>query len=141
MYLVVKSFHIISIISWMAGMLYLPRLFIYHHGVGKESEMGLKFGLMEKRLLYYIMWPAMISSVVTGVWLSIETGDLGKSVWLHVKLLFVIILVCCHMLMNRWWYKFKTDTSFVSQLWLRIFNECITFCMIFIVFLVVLRPF
>ncbi len=104
MYLWVKAFHIISIIAWMAGMLYLPRLYVYHAGVALGSETSDLFKTMERRLLRYIINPAMISTWIFGVWLVIIVGfDTVKiEGWFHAKLALLVIMQLIHALLARY---------------------------------------
>ncbi len=139
-YLIIKSLHIIAIISWMAGMLYLPRLFVYHAGVAAGSEASEMLKVMERRLLRYIINPAMIASYIFGIMLIIEL-DAMKQGWLHAKLTLVIFLTVAHHLLARHFKAFREDRNTKSQKYFRILNEVPTVLMIGIVFLVVLKPF
>jgi len=113
LYLYVKAFHVISIIAWMAGLLYLPRLFVYHSCANVGSEQSETFKLMENRLLRYIMNPAMIASWVFGLLLLFHYGVINWSVdiWFHVKFLLVIVLTGYHMVLARWRRLFAQDTN------------------------------
>ena len=132
--------HIISVISWMAGLLYLPRLFIYHVEAKRGSELSETFKTMERRLLRAIMTPAMIASWVFGLWLAyiIEAFSEG---WFHGKLLLVILMSVAHMAMARWRKDFEKDNNVRSAKYFRIANEVPTLLMIAIVVLVVVKPF
>jgi len=131
--------HIISVISWMAGLLYLPRLFIYHVEAKRGSELSETFKIMERRLLRAIMTPAMIASWVFGLWLAyiIEAFSEG---WFHGKLLLVILMSVAHMAMARWRKDFEQDNNVRSAKYFRIANEVPTLLMIAIVVLVVVKP-
>jgi len=140
MYEWIKALHIIAVISWMAGMLYLPRLFVYHceaEGGSKQSE---TFKLMERRLLKAIINPAMIVTWLAGLFLA-WSGHWFSSSWLHAKLALVIILSGVHGFFSRWVKDFAADRNTRSQKFYRVINEVPTVLMIFIVILVVVKPF
>ena len=139
-YLWVKALHVISIIAWMAGMLYLPRLFVYHSEALAGAQPGETFKLMERRLLRFIMTPALIAAWITGLWLAYEAGFF-KAGWLHAKLLFVILMSGMHGMMSKWVKDFAADRNTKSSRFFRIANEVPTLLMIFIVILVVVKPF
>ena len=142
MYLWIKAIHIISIISWMAGLLYLPRLFVYHCKCEENSELSLTLQIMEKRLLRLIMNPAMIVSLITGFLLVIEVGVSGdNNHWLPLKILLVFGLAGSHMSMAKWRKDFEQNRNVHSERFFRIVNEVPTLLMILIVFLVILKPF
>ena len=140
-----KAFHIIAVISWMAGMLYLPRLFVYHCAAEKGSVQAETFKVMERRLLRAIINPAMIATWVLGLtlaWLGPDSHyGWFASGWLQAKLVFVIILSAIHGLFARWVKAFGADSNQHSQRFYRIINEVPTIIMIVIVILVVLKPF
>jgi protoporphyrinogen IX oxidase len=140
LYLWAKAVHIIAVISWMAGMLYLPRLFIYHCEAEPGSRQSETFKVMEWRLLTIIINPAMVVTWVLGVWLAHDGGWLTAG-WLHAKLALVIALSAVHGLMVRWVRDFGADQNRHSQKFYRIINEVPTVLMIGIVLLVVLKPF
>lgn len=137
----VKALHVISIIAWMAGLLYLPRLFVYHCTVAPGSEASETFKVMERRLLRAIMNPAMIASYVFGVWMLILIPEWFQQGWLHAKLLFVVVLTVSHMLMARWRRAFAEDRNTHPQRFFRIWNEAPTLLMIGIVIFVIVKPF
>lgn len=139
-YEVVLSLHVISVISWMAGMLYLPRIFVYHSDVKVGSEPSELFKIMEAKLLKYIMLPAMISSWVFGLWLAIVFIGF-KGGWLHTKLLLVVLLSACHGYLKVQSKKFANDMRPHTGVFYRYLNEAPTVLMIAIVFLVFLKPF
>ena len=132
--------HIISVISWMAGLLYLPRLFIYHVEAKRGSELSETFKTMERRLLRAIMTPAMIASWVFGLWLAYITEAFSEG-WFHGKFLLVILMSVAHMAMARWRKDFEQDNNVRSAKYFRIANEVPTLLMIAIVVLVVVKPF
>jgi protoporphyrinogen IX oxidase len=141
----IKAFHIIAVISWMAGMLYLPRLFVYHCAAEKGSVQSETFKLMERRLLRAIINPAMIATWVLGLvlaWLGPDSHyGWFMSGWLQGKLVFVLILSAVHGFFARWTRAFAADRNRHSQRFYRIINEVPTILMIIIVILVVLKPF
>ena len=140
MYLWLKAFHIISMVAWMAGMLYLPRLFVYHCEAEPGSKQSETFKIMERRLLRLIINPAMIATWVLGLWLAWE-GGFFKAAWLHGKLALVLALSVVHMFFARWVKDFATDQNRHSQKFYRITNEIPTVLLILIVILAVLKPF
>ena len=140
MYVWIKAFHIIAVISWMAGMLYLPRLFVYHAAVKPRSEQSETFKTMERRLLNYIMTPAMALTWILGIALMIQGQWIGAS-WFHAKFVLVIGLSGIHGLFSRWVADFARDLNRHSQKFFRIVNEIPTVLMIAIVLLAVVKPF
>ena len=140
LYLWLKALHIISLIAWMAAILYLPRLFVYHTGVAVGSEASETFKVMERRLLKAIMTPAMIATWVFGLWLAYE-GGLFKAPWLHAKLALVVLLSGIHGMMAKWVREFAQDRNTRSSKFYRLMNEVPTVLMVVIVLLVVLKPF
>lgn len=142
LYLWIKALHVISVIAWMAGLLYLPRLFVYHTRQAPGSEASETFKVMERRLLKAITTPAMIASFVFGGWLMWE---LGESVWhlgwLHAKLACVVGLTAVHGLLARWQRDFAKDANRRSETFYRVVNEVPTLLMIAIVVLAVVEPF
>ncbi|RCK49103.1 MULTISPECIES: protoporphyrinogen oxidase HemJ [Thalassospira] len=139
-YSIVKSLHVISVIAWMAGLLYLPRLYVYHCEVEPGSEASEKFKIMERRLLRAIMNPAMIASWVFGGYLIHVAGVMSDG-WFHVKLLCVVLMTIAHMMLARYRRAFEADANTKSQKFYRIFNEVPTVLMIIVVFMVIGRPF
>jgi len=140
MYRVLLALHIIAVISWMAGMLYLPRLFVYHCEADAGSRQSETFKVMERRLLKLIINPAMIVTWVLGLWLAWQ-GNWFAAPWLHLKLALVILLSGVHGMMSRYVKDFAADRNRKSQKFYRIFNEVPTVLMILIVLLAVLKPF
>jgi putative membrane protein len=145
MYDWIKAFHIIAVIAWMAGMLYLPRLFVYHCAAEKGSVQSETFKVMERRLLRAIINPAMVATWVLGLWLAWLGPDSRygwfASGWLEAKLLLVLGMSVVHGLYVRWVKAFAADRNQHSQKFYRIINEVPTILMIGIVLLVVLKPF
>ena len=141
MYEWVKALHVISIIAWMAGLLYLPRLFVYHCEVAAGSDTSERFKVMERRLLRAIMNPAMIAAYVFGIAMIVLTPEWMKQGWLHAKLLFVLLLTASHMMMARWRREFAEDRNTRPQRFYRIANEVPTLLMIGIVIFVIVKPF
>ncbi|MDP4840727.1 MAG: protoporphyrinogen oxidase HemJ [Alphaproteobacteria bacterium] len=141
-YLLFKAFHIVSVISWMAGLLYLPRLFMYHCEAEKGSKQSETFKVMEYRLMKIIMMPAMLLSFLFGGILLLVPGVLERPFgWFHGKFLAVLLLAGFHGVMGKWRKDFARDANRKSQSFFRIANEIPTVLMIIIVFLVVLKPF
>jgi protoporphyrinogen IX oxidase len=138
----IKAFHIIAIIAWMAGLLYLPRLFVYHAESKTGSEQSETFKVMERRLLRYITTPAMLASWVLGLALAFSgVIDWSKDGWFHAKLFLVLVLSAYHGLLAKWTKDFALDRNTRSPRFYRIANEVPTLLMILIVILVVVRPF
>jgi protoporphyrinogen IX oxidase len=137
----VKALHIISVISWMAGMFYLPRLFIYHCDADVGSEKSETFKIMERRLLRAIINPAMIASFLFGGALLATPGVIDwASWWIYVKLTLILVLSGMHGLFSRWRKNFEVDRNTLSTTTFRIANEVPTVLMIAIVILVVVKP-
>lgn len=139
-YLWVKAVHVIAIISWMAGMLYLPRLFIYHCDAPKGSQQSETFKVMERRLLQIIINPAMIVSWVLGLWLAWRAGFF-TSPWFHVKLLAALLLSGAHGYFSASVRAFAEDRNEKPPRHWRIVNEVPTILMIVIVVMVIVKPF
>ncbi len=138
----IKAFHIIAIIAWMAGLLYLPRLFVYHAQSKTGSEQSETFKVMERRLLRYITTPAMLASWVLGLTLAFSgVIDWSKGGWFNAKLFLVLLLSAYHGLLAKWTNDFALDRNTRSPRFYRIANEVPTLLMILIVILVVVRPF
>lgn len=135
-----KAVHVIAVISWMAGMLYLPRLFIYHCDAAPSSEMSETFKVMERRLLRIIINPAMIVTWVLGLWLAWRGGHFSAG-WLHAKLALVLALSGVHGFFSASVRRFAEDRNTVTQRQWRLWNEAPTVLMVFIVILVVVKPF
>ena len=140
-YEIIKSLHIISVISWMVGLLYLPRLFVYH----AESEIGTvraeTFKVMERRLLKAIMTPAMIVSFIFGIWLIALNHGLVYETWFQIKFVVVLAMAGCHGKFAKMRRLLENDVQPLSSKTYRVWNEVPTILMIIIIFLAVLKPF
>jgi putative membrane protein len=139
-FLWIKVLHIVAMVAWMAGMLYLPRLFVYHAGVPKNSDQARTFVVMEHRLMRMIMLPALLVTWASGLGLAAYGGFLGQG-WLHGKLLLVIVLTALHGYFGRIRKDFAQDANRHSATFYRVTNEIPTLLLIGIVVLVVLKPF
>jgi putative membrane protein len=140
MYLWLKALHIVAVISWMAGMLYLPRLFVYHAAAEAGSAQSETFKVMERRLLKAIMTPAMIVTWIVGIILMIQ-GQWFTAGWFHAKLVLVLAMTVMHGLLSHWAGEFAADRNRHSQKFYRVANEIPTVLLIGIVILVVVKPF
>ena len=139
-YLLFKSLHLIAVISWMAGLLYLPRIFVYHSENDNEIITSV-FKTMEKKLFYYIMTPAMILSWFFGLILIHEIGfNQLANLWLQLKLLLVILLTIYHFYLGSLLIKFKSDLNKKTSKFYRYINEIPTLLLILIVFIVIFKP-
>ncbi len=140
-YLLFKSLHLISVISWMAGLLYLPRIFVYHAENSDDRKVSDVFKVMEKKLYFYIMTPAMILSWIFGLVLihSIGFQQLGQT-WMLLKIIFVIFLTLYHLYLGKTLNQFKFDQNTHSHKFYRLINEIPTILLIFIVFVVIFKP-
>ena len=140
-YLLFKSLHLISVISWMAGLLYLPRIFVYHAENSDDRKISDVFKIMEKKLYFYIMTPAMILSWIFGLLLihSIGFQQLGQT-WMVLKMIFVILLSLYHFYLGKTLKQFKFDQNTHSQKFYRLINEIPTILLILIVFVVIFKP-
>ena len=143
-YLLFKSIHLIAVVSWMAGLLYLPRIFVYHSEAianNKSEDLISTFKVMERRLFIYIMNPAMIVSWVFGVLLIHTIGvDSFNFLWLQLKLLFVVILTIYHFFLFQCLRKFAENRDTHSPRFYRIINEIPTVLLISIIFVIVFKP-
>jgi putative membrane protein len=140
LYLWLKALHVIAAISWMAGMLYLPRLFVYHCDAEPGSRQSETFKVMERRLLRAIINPAMVATWVLGLWLAWDAG-LFPARWLQAKLFLVLAMSAVHGLLVRYVRDFAFDRNRRSQKFFRVLNEVPTVLMIAIVVLVIVKPF
>ena len=140
-YLLFKSLHLIAVISWMAGLLYLPRIFVYNSQNNNQPIISEVFKVMEKKLFYYIMTPAMILSWAFGLTLIHEIGfdKLGQT-WMILKLLFVVLLTLYHFYLGKILGQFKLDLNKHSHKFYRFINEIPTILLILIVFVVIFKP-
>jgi putative membrane protein len=136
----VKALHIISVIAWMAGMLYLPRLFVYHCAAEVGSVQSETFKVMERRLLRAFINPAMVATWVLGVWL-VWLGGWTFATWFHAKFILVILMSGVHGMLSRYRRDFEADQNRHSERFYRIINEVPTLLMIAIVLLAVIKPF
>lgn len=139
-YLWVKALHVISVIAWMAGLLYMPRLFVYHTQAQVGSNQSETFKVMERRLLRAIMTPAMIASWVFGLWMFIAM-EMWTDGWAHAKLSCVVLLTVSHFFMAKWRKDFEADKNERPESFYRIANEVPTVLMIAIVIFVIVKPF
>lgn len=139
-YLWMKALHVIAIIAWMAGLLYLPRLFVYHVDAPDGSQQSETFKVMERRLLKAIMTPAMLVATLTGFWLAIIVYGFQGG-WLHAKLLFIFVLFGVHGHLAASVRRFANDANMRSSRYWRFMNEVPTLAMIVIVVLVIVQPF
>jgi putative membrane protein len=136
-----KAFHIISMVAWMAGMFYLPRLYVYHTMVTPGSAESERFKVMEYRLMKQIINPAMIATFVFGIILALTPGLIDWSAgWWHVKLLCVLLLTGFHGAASRWRKDFMNDANRRSTKFYRIANEVPTVLLVIIVIMIVVRP-
>jgi protoporphyrinogen IX oxidase len=140
LYVWLKAVHVIAVIAWMAGMLYLPRLFVYHCEAEAGSKQSETFKVMERRLLTVIITPAMVATWALGLWLAWD-GSLFSSHWLHAKLALVVLMSALHGLFVRYVRDFAADRNRHSQRFYRLLNEAPTVLMIGIVILGIVKPF
>jgi protoporphyrinogen IX oxidase len=140
MYEWIKALHVIAVISWMAGMLYLPRLFVYHCEAEPGSKQSETFKVMERRLLKAIINPAMMVTWLAGLYL-VWAGHWYTSPWFHLKFVLVLVMSGVHGAFSRWVKDFAADRNTRSQKFYRIINEVPTALMIGIVILVIVKPF
>lgn len=144
-YLWIKAFHVIAVISWMAGLLYLPRLFVNHCETEPQSALSEAFKGMEERLARIIMQPAMIATLLSGLAMISIPGTsgylAGAGLWIWLKLLFVVGLLGVHIAMMSWKNDFAQDQNQHPQRFFRIANEVPTLLMVGIVICVVVKPF
>ncbi|MDC3120746.1 protoporphyrinogen oxidase HemJ [Candidatus Pelagibacter sp.] len=140
-YLLFKSLHLIAVVSWMAGLLYLPRIFVYHAENNSDLKISEIFKTMEKKLFFYIMTPAMTLSWLFGLLLihSIGFQQLGQA-WMLLKILFVIILTIYHFYLGKLLGQFKIDSNRHSHRFYRYINEIPTILLILIIFVVIFKP-
>ena len=140
-YLLLKALHLIAVISWMAGLLYLPRIFVYHVENSDKEEITKIFETMEKRLYFYIMRPAMILTWLFGIMLIYNIGhEVFSYLWIQVKLFLVILLTIYHEYLGKCLKTLKLGTNKRSPKFFRIINEIPTVLLIFIVFVIIFKP-
>lgn len=138
----IKAFHVISVISWMAGQFYLPRLFVYHCQAKVGSEESERFKVMERKLLRMIINPAMILAFIFGILLALMPGMINwNAKWWVVKLVAILLLTAYHGACVLWWKQFLNDQNRHSENYYRLMNEVPTVLMIVIVIMVVVQPF
>ena len=139
-YLLFKSLHLIAVISWMAGLLYLPRIFVYHSEAPHDSQKQV-FKTMEKKLYNYIMMPAMLLTWLFGVLLIYSLGfEIFQELWMQIKTVSVLILTHYHFMLGKYLQNFATDSNRKSSRFYRIINEVPTIILIVVVFVVVFKP-
>ena len=140
-YLLFKSLHLIAVISWMAGLLYLPRIFVYHVENSEKKEATEIFEIMERRLYFYIMRPAMILSWLFGIILIYISGiDIISQLWVHIKLGLVLLLTIYHEYLGICLKSLKSNTNMKTSKFFRIINEVPTIILILIIFIEIYKP-
>ena len=140
LYLLFKSLHLIAVISWMAGLLYLPRIFVYHSEVDDKSQ-KLIFKTMERKLYNYIMMPAMLLSWFFGILLIHSLGfSVFYELWMNIKIVAVVILTYYHFTLGRYLKDFAIDNNQKTSKFFRIYNEIPTIILIVVIFVVIFKP-
>ena len=140
-YLLFKSLHLIAVISWMAGLLYLPRIFVYHMENNEKKQATYIFEIMEKKLYFYIMRPAMILTWLFGIILIYINGvEILSQTWIQIKVILVILLSVFHEYLGRCLYSLKNNTNTRSTKYFRTINEIPTIILILVVFIVIFKP-
>ena len=140
-YLLFKSLHLISVVAWMAGLLYLPRIFVYHVENNEKKQATDIFEVMEKRLYFYIMKPAMILTWLFGIILVYLNGlEIFSQLWIQLKFVLVILLSIYHEYLGKCLYLLKNNTNTRSAKYYRVINEIPTIILILIVFIVIFKP-
>jgi putative membrane protein len=140
-YLWLKAIHVLAMVAWMAGMLYLPRLFVYHAEVGPGTPQSETFKVMERRLLKAIITPSLVIVWITGLWLAFWSGYIQGAGWLHAKIGLVILMTGYHGFLARTTRRFAADENRKGPGFFRIANEIPTVLLIGIVVLVIVKPF
>ena len=139
-YLFFKSLHLIAVISWMAGLLYLPRIFVYHSEASHESQRSV-FKIMEKKLYNYIMMPAMLLSWIFGIGLIHSLGlSVFSELWMQIKIISVVILTHYHFTLGKYLRHFAIDDNQKSSRFFRFYNEIPTIILIVVIFVVIFKP-
>ena len=139
-YLLFKSLHLIAVISWMAGLLYLPRIFVYHSEANHESQKAV-FKTMEKKLYNYIMMPAMLLSWLFGVLLIHNLGfDIFSELWMQIKIIAVVILTYYHFTLGKYINDFAEENNQKTSKFFRLYNEIPTIILIVVIFVVIFKP-
>ena len=140
LYLLFKSLHLIAVISWMAGLLYLPRIFVYHSEASHESQKSI-FKTMEKKLYNYIMMPAMFLSWLFGIGLIHSLGvSIFSELWMQIKILSILILTYYHFTLGKYLRDFAVDNNQKTSKFFRIYNEIPTIILIVVIFVVIFKP-
>ncbi|MDC1177635.1 protoporphyrinogen oxidase HemJ [Candidatus Pelagibacter sp.] len=140
-YLLFKSLHLIAVISWMAGLLYLPRIFVYHVENNEKKQATYIFEIMEKKLYFYIMRPAMILTWLFGIILIYINGvEILSQTWIQIKVILVILLSVFHEYLGRCLYSLKNNTNTRSTKYFRTINEIPTIILILVIFIVIFKP-
>ncbi len=138
-YDIAKVLHIISFVSWFAGLFYLPRIYVYHASIDPNSQTSEIFKIMEKKLYYYIMTPAMIATIIFGVYMASVISF--NFIWLHAKITLVIFIIGFHHGLGKWRKNFAQNKNIHTEKFYRIINEIPTILLILIVILVIIKPF
>ena len=139
-YTLIKALHLISVIAWMAGLLYLPRLYVYHAENLEEPILNTTFKTMERRLMLYIMNPAMIASFVFGIWMIALVPELLEEGWMQAKVFLLVMMTGYHGALARWRRFFAKDENNLTPKFYRLINEVPTALMILIVILAIVKP-
>ena len=140
-YLLFKSLHLIAVVSWMAGLLYLPRIFVYHVENKEKKDATEIFEVMEKRLFFYIMRPAMIFTWIFGLILIYLNGiEIFSQFWMQLKFILIILLSIFHEYLGQCIYSLKNNTNTKSSKYFRIINEIPTILLILVIFIVIFKP-
>ncbi|WP_223653068.1 protoporphyrinogen oxidase HemJ [Halopseudomonas nanhaiensis] len=140
MYLWIKALHIVAIVTWFAGLFYLPRLFVYH-AAAEDSTSRERFKVMERKLYRGIMLPSMIATLVFGIWLLALSPEWMKQGWMHTKLALVVLLIGYHHMCGAFLKRFAADANTRSHVFFRWFNEAPVLVLLAIVILVVVKPY
>ncbi len=135
---ILKTIHIFSVIAWMAGLLYLPRIFVYHADEDIKKETSETFKIMEKKLFNIIMMPAFIVTWISGLSM---VHYIGLDTWLFMKIFFVLLLTIYHFICRKWLMDFANDNNRIKSKFFRITNEIPAFILVLIIILVVFKPF
>ena len=140
LYLLFKSIHLIAVISWMAGLLYLPRIFVYHSDADHDSQKEV-FKVMERKLYNYIMMPAMLVSWIFGILLIHNLGfQFFSELWMQIKTIAVVILTFYHFSLGKYLNDFATDNNHKTSKFFRFYNEIPTILLIVVIFVVIFKP-
>lgn len=140
LYLWIKALHVVAIISWMAGMLYLFRLYVYH-AMESEAAVRARLEVMERNLLQVITTPSMLAALATGITMLLMNPALLKQPWMHIKLTAVLGLCAMHGMASAWRKKLIQNSQFKSHRFFRVMNEVPTLLMVIIVIMIIVRPF